>query len=97
MEVDQAGNVKVTATVGGEKCFGIYSPDNKPIIPLEYRYLIYDGENYNAAKDKNAKFPMVGKDGKINWRQADAVVFDKTGKQIKKLTAVQARKIFETK
>lgn len=97
MEVDKAGNVVITASVEGEKRYGVYSPDNKLIIPLVYPYFIFDGENYNVAKNKNPKLPMVDKKGKINWRQAEALVLDKEGKQVKKLTAVQAKKIFEAK
>lgn len=97
MEVDKAGNVVITATVGGEKLYGAYSPQSELIIPLEYPYFIFDGENYNVAKNKNPKFPMVDKKGKINWRQAEALVLDKEGKQVKKLTAAQAKKIFEAK
>lgn len=97
MEVDKAGNVVITATVGGEKLYGAYSPQSELIIPLEYPYFIFDGENYNVAKNKNPKFPMVDKKGKINWRQAEAFVLDKEGKQVKKLTAAQAKKIFEAK
>ena len=95
LEVDKAGNAVMIATVVGQKVFGVFSPENEVILPLEYLYLVYDGENYNAAKNKNEKNPIVDKNGKANWALADATVFDKTGKQIKKLTKAQAKKIFE--
>ena len=97
MEVDKAGNVVITATVEGEKRYGVYSPDSKLIIPLVYPYFAFDGEKYFVAKNKNPKLPMVDKKGKINWRQAEALILDKEGNLVKKLTAVQAKKIFEAK
>ena len=93
LEVDQAGNILVMQN--GKA--GILNRQGKVVIPGEYTYLIYDGINYNVAKNKNDKRPIVGKNGKANWSLAEAYVFDKEGKQIKKLTSAQAKKIFEGK
>lgn len=93
LEVDQAGNILVMQN--GKA--GILNRQGKVVIPEEYPYLIYDGSHYNVAKNKNDKRPIVGKNGKANWSLAEAYVFDKEGKQIKKLTSAQAKKIFEGK
>lgn len=93
LEVDQAGNILVMQN--GKA--GILNRQGKVVIPGEYTYLIYDGSHYNVAKNKNDKRPIVGKNGKANWSLAEAYVFDKEGKQIKKLTSAQAKKIFEGK
>lgn len=97
LEVDKAGNVTATTTVGTETLYGVINTSNEVIIPLEYRFLTYDGENYNVAKDKNAKKPMIDAKGQPNWNLADAKVLGKDGKQVKKLTAAQAKKIFTAK
>ena len=93
LEVDQAGNILFMQN--GKA--GILNRQGKVVIPGEYPYLIYDGSHYNVAKNKNDKRPIVGKNGKANWSLAEAYVFDKEGKQIKKLTSAQAKKIFEGK
>ena len=93
LEVDQAGNILFMQ----DGKAGILNRQGKVVIPGEYSYLIYDGTHYNVAKNKNDKRPIVGKNGKANWSLAEAYVFDKEGKQIKKLTAAQAKKIFEGK
>lgn len=93
LEVDQAGNILFMQ----DGKAGILNRQGKVVIPGEYSYLIYDGTHYNVAKNKNDKRPIVGKNGKANWSLAEAYVFDKEGKQIKKLTSVQAKKIFEGK
>lgn len=100
LQIDEAGNVIATATVGETKVCGVLSPKNSIIIPCEYNLLILEADKYYAAKDKNPKRPFItNKDGKIsvNWVLAEASVFDKDGKLIKKLTAAQAKKIFEAK
>lgn len=93
LEVDKTGNILVIK--GGLK--GILGQNGSVILPCEYPYLVFDGENYNVAKPKNDKRPIVGKNGKANWILAEAAVYDKTGKLVKKLTAAQAKKIFEAK
>lgn len=93
LEVDQAGNILFMQ----DGKAGILNRQGKVVIPEEYPYLIYDGSHYNVAKNKNDKRPIVGKNGKANWSLAEAYVFDKEGKQIKKLTSAQAKKIFEGK
>ena len=93
LEVDQAGNILFMQ----DGKAGILNQQGKVVIAGEYPYLIYDGSHYNAAKNKNDKRPIVGKNGKANWSLAEAYVFDKEGKQIKKLTSAQAKKIFEGK
>lgn len=93
LEVDQAGNILVMQN--GKA--GILNRQGKVVIAGEYPYLIYDGSHYNVAKNKNDKRPIVGKNGKANWSLAEAYVFDKEGKQIRKLTSAQAKKIFEGK
>ena len=93
LEVDKAGNVLFLKN----GLAGIMNTKGTVIIPGEYSYLVFDGENYNAAKNKNDKRPIVGKNGKANWSLADAQVFDKNGKAVKKLTAAQAKKVFEKK
>ena len=93
LEVDQAGNILFMQ----DGKAGILNRQGKVVIPGEYSYLIYDGTHYNVAKNKNDKRPIVGKNGKANWSLAEAYVFDKEGKQIKKLTSAQAKKIFEGK
>lgn len=93
LEVDQAGNILFMQ----DGKAGILNQQGKVVIAGEYTYLIYDGINYNVAKNKTDKHPIVGKNGKANWSLAEAYVFDKEGKQIKKLTSAQAKKIFEGK
>lgn len=93
LEVDQAGNILFMQ----DGKAGILNRQGKVVIPGEYTYLIYDGSHYNVAKNKTDKRPIVGKNGKANWSLAEAYVFDKEGKQIKKLTSAQAKKIFEGK
>lgn len=93
LEVDKAGNVLFLKN----GLAGIMNTKGTVIIPGEYSYLVFDGENYDAAKNKNDKRPIVGKNGKANWSLADAQVFDKNGKAVKKLTAAQAKKVFEKK
>lgn len=93
LEVDQAGNILFMQ----DGKAGILNRQGKVVIPGEYSYLIYDGTHYNVAKNKNDKRPIVGKNGKANWSLAEAYVFDKEGKQIRKLTSAQAKKIFEGK
>ena len=93
LEVDHAGNILFMQ----DGKAGILNRQGKVVIPGEYPYLIYDGTHYNVAKNKNDKHPIVGKNGKANWSLAEAYVFDKEGKQIKKLTSAQAKKIFEGK
>lgn len=97
LEIDKAGNVTATTIIGSETFYGVISPENEILIPLEYRFLSFDGENYNVAKDKNSKKPMLDSKGQPNWNLADAKVLGKDGKQVKKLTAAQAKKIFATK
>ncbi len=78
--------------------YGVLNPEGETIIPGEYNQLIWDGKNYNAIKDKNPKRPYFDeKTKKINWTRAEAFTFDKDGKQLKKLTTAQAKKIFEAK
>ena len=94
LNVDQAGNVIFFQN--GH--YGVINPEGTTIIPGEYKQLFWDGENYNAIKDKNAKRPYFDeKTKKINWSRAEACTFDENGKLVKKLTASQAKKIFETK
>ena len=49
-------------------------------------------------KNKNDKRPYFdAKTKRFNWYLAEAAVFDADGKLVKKLTAPQAKKIFEAK
>ena len=94
LEGDGAGNFMFFA----KGLYGVLNPEGETIIPGEYNQLIWDGKNYNAIKDKNPKRPYFDeKTKKINWTRAEAFTFDKDGKQLKKLTTAQAKKIFEAK
>lgn len=97
LEVDSVGNVIANVTVGQDSLFGVFNTKNENLIPLEYRFLVFDGENYNAAKDKNVKRPMVDPKGNINWRLADIMVFDKDGKAVKKPNIIKAKKVLSDK
>lgn len=92
--VDAAGNVLFTK----DGLSGIMNTKGETLIPGEYKLLIWDGKNYNAAKDKDTKKPYFDeKTQTFNWSRAEASTFDKGGKRLKKLSAAQAKKIFEVK
>lgn len=68
------------------------------VIPGEYELILWDSENYNAAKNKNDKRPYFdAKTKRFNWYLAEAAVFDADGKLVKKLTAPQAKKFLKQK
>ena len=94
LEGDGAGNFMFFA----KGLYGVLNSEGETIIPGEYNLLIWDGEQYNALKNKNPKRPYLDeKTKKINWSRAEAFTFGKDGKQLKKLTTAQAKKIFEAK
>jgi len=95
---------QLTLDGAGNICFlqngkyGVLNKKGETVIPCEYNVILWDGKNYNVAKNKNDKRPYVNaKTGKCNWARAAASVLDKDGKVIKKLPSWQAKKIFEAK
>ena len=94
LEPDKAGNFMFF----DKGLYGVINSKGETIIPGEYNQLFWDGEQYNALKDKDPKRHYRDeKTQKIIWTRAEAFTFDKDGKLIKKLTTAQAKKIFETK
>lgn len=94
LELDPAGNVSFV--LNGK--YGVLNKKGETVIPCEYLLILWDGKNYNAAKNKNDKRPYFdAKTQRFNWYLAEAIVFDAQGKLVKKLTAPQAKKIFEAK
>ena len=93
-EIDAAGNISFVK----DGKYGVLNKKGEIVIPGEYELILWDGKNYNAAKNKNDKRPYFdAKTKRFNWYLAEAAVFDADGKLVKKLTAPQAKKIFEAK
>lgn len=93
-EIDAAGNISFVK----DGKYGVLNKRGEIVIPGEYELILWDGKNYNAAKNKNDKRPYFdAKTKRFNWYLAEAAVFDADGKLVKKLTAPQAKKIFEAK
>lgn len=93
-EIDAAGNISFVK----DGKYGVLNKKGEIVIPGEYELILWDGKNYNAAKNKNDKRPYFdARTKRFNWYLAEAAVFDADGKLVKKLTAPQAKKIFEAK
>lgn len=94
ISLDPAGNVLFLKN--GK--YGVLNRKGETIIPGEYNQILWDGKNYNVVKNKNDKRPYFNeKTKKYNWNLAEAAALDQTGKRVKKLTAKQAKKVFEAK
>lgn len=88
-EIDAAGNISFVK----DGKYGVLNKKGEIVIPGEYELILWDGKNYNAAKNKNDKRPYFdARTKRFNWYLAEAAVFDADGKLVKKLTAPQAKK-----